>query len=43
MFDSLRDRVRDLRNEQDDCALKKAEAAVVYAVSVALARLSIII
>ena len=33
MFDGLRERVRNFRNEQDDLAIKKAEATVQYAVS----------
>lgn len=33
MFEGVRDRVRDIRNQQDELAVQKAEAAVAYAVS----------
>jgi hypothetical protein len=40
MFDGLRERVREYRNEQDEIAIQKAEAVIQYAVSTLQARLS---
>lgn len=33
MFEGVRERVREIRNQQDELAIRKAEAAVEYAVS----------
>ncbi|KAJ5965050.1 uncharacterized protein N7479_004926 [Penicillium vulpinum] len=38
MFEGVRDRVREIRNRQDDIAIQKAEAAVEYADAVELFR-----
>lgn len=40
MFDGVRERVREIRNQQDEFAIQKAEAAVEYAVSSPLTGLS---
>jgi hypothetical protein len=40
MFDGVRGRVRGFRNQQDEIAIQKAEAAVEYAVSSSLIFLS---
>lgn len=43
MFEGVRERVREIRNQQDEFAIQKAEAAVEYAVSSQMKCLSIFI
>lgn len=40
MFEGVRERVREIRNQQDEFAIQKAEVAVGYAVSLPLTCLS---